>query len=568
MPLRTPERGAFPEIGMPLNQRIRLALAITLSLLPLFVHAEPVARKSLAASTLVKTESGQVRGVYRHDVLEFRGIPYAASPAGRLRWEPPQSPTRWTGVRDASRFGSACPQVARFGLTEASSNEDCLTINVSAPKLRRSGEKLPVIVWIHGGAFVGGGSNQYRLDALVRQGKVVAVSMNYRLGVFGFMAHPAFPAAYNGDLGIEDQRAALRWVKRNIAAFGGDPDNVTVGGESAGGGSVCQHLASPEHVEGLFQKALVQSAGCLQPLPTLEDAQQFGLKVAAEVGCTDSVTALQCLRKTPLKTLLDAGTKVAGSAVMSFSPVVGTQTVPRSVSEALKTGQIVKLPLIMGGTRDELRLYVGYDVQAGHTVTAENFMDWLQKVYGSTERERQQQIPAQVAQAYPLLDDVVPPEQLGSIMSDFTPHVGINNCLYLRTGAAFARYAPVYQFEFADRNAPVLGVGIPAQPDPGFELGAVHSSELNYLFPNLSNTAKIDAPDLAPASQAIADLMLAYWGSFAHTGEPRAEGGPVWSRLGLPDSVMRFEPGKTNLYNAWEGHHCDFWRARYPERLM
>ncbi len=567
MPPRIPW-GASLETKMPLKLLVRLIAGIILSCVVILALAEVTSAKPVAVSSVARTESGSVRGVIRNDVLEFRGIPYAAAPAGKLRWEFPKPPARWADVRDASRFGSACPQVARFGLTEASSNEDCLTINVSTPKKRQRDEKLPVIVWIHGGAFVGGGSNQYRLDALVRTGNVVVVSMNYRLGVFGFMAHPAFAAEYNGDLGLEDQRAALRWVKRNIAAFGGDPDNVTVGGESAGAGSVCQHLASPEQVAGLFHKALVQSAACLQPLPSVEEAQEFGLKVAAEVGCTDPATALQCLRKAPLKTLLDAGAKVAGGAVMSFGPAIGNQTVPRSMAVALKTGDLVKVPVIMGGTRDELRLYVGYDVQAGHTVTAENFMAWLEKIYGNSEREKQQRIPEQIARQYPLTEGVSPPAQLGTIMSDYTPLVGINNCLYLRTGAAFARYMPVYQFEFADRNAPVIGVGIPAQPDPGFELGAVHSSELNYLFPNLSNTAKINAPDLAPASQAVADLMQAYWTSFARTGAPTAQGGPQWPRLGLPNSVMRFVPDGTGTYDAWQAHRCDFWRAKYPDRLM
>ena len=517
-------------------------------------------------ATIVQTELGAVRGVYRNGVLEFRGIPYAAPPSGDRRWALPQPATPWNGIRDASNFGSACPQAARFGLTEASNDEDCLSINVSVPKGVKAGAKKPVFVWVHGGAFVGGSSNLYRLDALARSG-VIAVTFNYRVGVFGFMPHPAFDASHNGGYGLEDQRAALRWVQRNIAAFGGDPDNVTLAGESAGAGSICQHLASPEHVQGLFHKAVVQSAGCLQPMPTVEQAQQAGLTVAAAVGCKDPATALQCLRQAPLKALLDAGTAMAGDAVMAFAPTVGAQTVPRSMVDAFKTGKVVKVPMLMGGTRDELRLYVAYDQQAGRKVTRENFTEKLRALYGSTSEERQRQVPGQVARTYPLTDAINPPALLGSIMSDFNPTVGINNCLYLRTAEAFSRYAPVYQFEFADRNAPVLGVGIPAQPDPGMELGAVHSSEINYLFPRYSNTSRIDAPELNHESQKLADQMVAYWTSFASTGVPSAPESPAWPKYSKPNTVMLLEPGKTGLYNARQQHKCEFWESMYPKRL-
>lgn len=521
---------------------------------------------SMNDPTVVQTDSGAVHGVYRNGVLEFRGIPYAAAPSGDRRWAPPQPAAAWAGIRDASNFGSACPQAARFGLTEESNDEDCLSINVSVPKGVKAGAKTPVFVWVHGGAFVGGSSNLYRLDALAHSG-VVAVTFNYRVGVFGFMPHPAFDAAYNGGYGLEDQRAALRWVQRNIAAFGGDPDNVTLAGESAGAGSICQHLVSPEHVEGLFHKVVIQSAGCLQPMPTVEQAQQAGLTVAATVGCKDPATALQCLRRAPVKVLVDAGTAMAGNAVMAFAPTVGAQTVPRGMSEAFKTGKVVKVPMIMGGTRDELRLYVAYDQQAGRKVTRENFTNKLRTLYGSTQEERERQVPTQVARTYPLTGEINPPTLLGSIMSDFNPAVGINNCLYLHTADAFSRYVPVYQFEFADRNAPVLGVGIPAQPDPGMELGAVHSSEINYLFPRYSNTSRIDAPELAPESQKLADQMVAYWTSFASAGVPSAPDSPAWAKYGNPNTVMLLDPGKVGLYNASQEHKCEFWKSMYPEQL-
>jgi para-nitrobenzyl esterase len=212
---------------------------------------------------VVQTASGAVRGAIRNGALEFRGIPYAAPPPGALRWASPQPAAAWEGTLDAAEFRSACPQTARYGLTEASEEEDCLHLNVSAP-LPGAGmvaAKRPVIVWIHGGAFVGGAASLYRLDEIVRSGDVVVVSMDYRLGVFGFMPHPAFDAEHNGGYALEDQRLALRWVQRNITAFGGDPENMT-------------------------------SAGCIFPLRRVEESARLGRKVAERVGCGDTATAL------------------------------------------------------------------------------------------------------------------------------------------------------------------------------------------------------------------------------------------------------------------------------------
>lgn len=519
---------------------------------------------------VVKTESGLVRGVYRNGSLEFRGIPYAAAPSGDRRWAAPQPAAPWKGIRDASQFGPACPQVARFNLTEGSDNEDCLSVNVSLPEKfdRKSGAKLPVFIWIHGGGFVGGSSSLYRLDQLARDGGIMVVSMNYRLGVFGWMPHPSFDADMNGAYGLEDQRAAMRWVQRNIAAFGGDPNNVTVGGESAGGGSTCHHLASPEAVNGLFHKAIIQSAGCLQPMPKVEEIYPVGLKLGEMVGCSDPKTALQCLRKAPLNKLLDAQTQVAGTTIMAYGPTVGSKTVSRGVGEAVKTGQIMKVPLLMGGTKDEIRLYIAYDHQAGRPVTRENYEKHVRGWFGSTADEQNRKIPEKVLRKYKLKKNDVPAEALGSLVSSYNPNVGINNCLFLHTATSFSQHLPaIYQFEFDDPAAPVLGVGIAAKPDPGFKLGSVHSSELNYLFPNLSNTSKIDAPDLAPASQELANKMVAYWAEFVKSGVPSAASSPAWPKFKGGKTVMLLKPGKVGLYNAGKAHQCDFWKSLYPERL-
>lgn len=504
---------------------------------------------------VVITNKGAVRGDVHDGVREFKGIPYAAAPVGALRWNLPRPPKSWEGVRDATHYGSACPQLSRYGLTEASYDEDCLSINVTAPysgaqDLQR---KRAVIVWIHGGAFVGGSSSLYPLDDLAKKGDVVVVSFNYRLGVFGFMASPSFGSSRNGGYGLEDQRFAMRWVRENIAAFGGDPENITIAGESAGAGSVCMHLVAPKETTGLFARAIVQSAGCAQQMQTVGAANKTGEKVAELAGCGTGSNALACLQGKTVKELLDAGSAAANGSLTAFEPVIGARTVPLQGHEALATGQFVKVPVINGGTRDELRLYVAYDVQAGDKVTKKNYADKLRLIYGDNA--------GAVLKKYPLSAYSSAPTALGSVMSDFNPTIGLNNCLYLETGMLMRKSVPVYEFVFADPNPPVVTT------DPGFEMGAVHSSELPYFFPHFDNTSKVAGPDLSPAQQKMADQMIAYWASFAKDGKPVAAGAPDWLQYAADKDVMRFAPGKVGLFDASRAHQCSFWKTLYPSSL-
>lgn len=528
-------------------------------------HAAPIPPGRTAVLT---TPQGPLRGVVRNGVIEYRGLPYAVRPE---RWSPPLLSPGWQGLRDAGSFGPACPQQARFNLTEASSEEDCLSLNVSRPVSIAPGRRLPVLVWIHGGAFVGGSANLYRLDALARQGLVV-VTANYRLGVLGFMPHPAFDPATNGNLGLLDQREALRWVQRNIAAFGGDPSQVTLAGESAGAGSICQHLAAPELSRGLFHKAIVISGGCLMPLPTVESYGQLGSTIATAAGCPQSTRAplLACLRAKPVEALLRAGDQATRGKTMTFGPSIGaSQATPRSMADALAQGKVHNVPVLMGGARDELRLYIGYDQQSTNPITAENYPDRLLDHYATPEEPLDAGRRQRILARYPLSDPRRAPETLGSVISHYNPQVGINNCLYWHTASALRRRIgmPIYGFEFNDPKALVVGVGIAATPDPQMDFAAVHSSVLNYLFPHLSNTSRIDAPDLLPQSQPLAFQMQQIVASFARAGVPTAAGLPHWPVFQNGNSVMLLSPGNSGPYNAEAYHGCSFWRELFPSRL-
>jgi len=505
-------------------------------------------------ATVVLTREGRVRGFVGEGVLEFRGIPFAAPPLGDRRWTSPGPVAPWDGTLDATRYRDACPQVSRYSLTEASDVEDCLYLNVAKPAAAaRDGKARAVLVWIHGGAFVGGGANLYPLDYLALQGDLVVVSINYRLGALGYLSHPAFPADRAGGYALEDQRAALRWVQRNIAAFGGDPHRVTIAGESAGAANVCMQIFAPEEATGLFQRAIVQSAGCARRLRTVEEAQSVGLKVAAKLGCDDPKTAAACLRAAPLQALLQAQTEVTTTELIAFAPSAGSKTLPRQPLEALESGNFVRVPVMNGGNRDEMRLYVGYDVAAGRKVTPDNYAAALAGVYGPHG--------ADVLAHYPLNAYPSAPSALGSAMSDYQPSGILANCGFLETARRASRHVPVFEYEFTDRAAP------PVMDDPGFELGAVHSAELPYLFPHFSNKTLLDGPDLAPDSQRLSGQIVRYWAAFARHGRPDARELPTWPRFRTAADVQRLHPDSLGTFDAGAAHQCGFWMSLYPAEL-
>src|SRR3954453_1727045 len=302
-------------------------------------HASAARTGSHSSGPVVRTHAGVLRGSRADGVDSFLGIRYAKAPVGHLRWQPPRPASPWPGVRPALRFGNRCPQLASTNGPQSLS-EDCLFLNVWRPSHTGKHRAFPVLVFIHGGGLLNGSSNQHEGTAIVRRDGIIVVSFNYRLGPFGFLAHPALTAAQgeSGNYGFQDQQAALRWVRRNIAAFGGDPRRVTIDGESAGGWSVCGHLTSPGS-RGLFSAAIIQSGSC--PSVPEEQAEQNGTAFANSVGCTDPQTALACLRNADVLTLLNAQ-----RGVPEFAS--GTSTFPIAPQTAVTSGRFAHVPIING----------------------------------------------------------------------------------------------------------------------------------------------------------------------------------------------------------------------------
>ena len=510
---------------------------------------------AVTADVVVKTDTGAVRGFDAGGVREFRGIPFALPPLGDRRFAPPVPQSPWRGVLDATHHRSPCPQVVRYGQTDASDNEDCLYLNIAVPAddARHPRRTRPVLVWIHGGAYVGGSADIYPLRHLAVQGDLVIVSINYRLGVFGFLAHPAFDPRHAGALGLEDQREALRWIRRNIRAFGGDPERVTLAGESAGAASVCMQLIAPRESSGLFQRAIVQSVGCTVRLRSREEANATALRIAAAVHCDDPATAAACLRSKSVAELLSAQVAIGDSEPRAFAPPAGTDSTPGQGLDAFASGDFLRVPILNGGNRDEMRLYVGYEVAAGHAIDAGVFAERLKVLYGKHADA--------VAAEYPLPENASAAAWLGRLQSDFVPYGPLCNCLFLQTGRLAARFTTVYEYEFTDADAPAV------MPDPGFPMGAVHSAELPYFFPNISYNQRVDGPDVPAGSRELSRRMIAYWSAFVHTGKPAARGLPAWPRFRTAKDVMRLDPKASGPFDAAAAHHCAFWEAAYPDLL-
>ncbi len=485
---------------------------------------------------VVQTADGAVRGTQAYGHRLFQGIPYAAAPVGERRFRAPQPVEPWSGVRDATRPGSQCAQLNR-GRNPESFGEDCLYLNVTTPAggNARRGD-LPVMVWIHGGSFVFGTGANYDASQLALQGDVVVVTINYRLGPLGFLAHPALSAEAgadgSGNLALQDQQAALRWVRENAAAFGGDPGRVTVFGESAGAASVCANLVSPASA-GLFSRAIAQSYSCAQDFTTRERAEAAGVAFAERVGCTDAATAAACLRGKGAEELLRAwpgGAFVVGDALLPVQP-----------RRALETGNHAQVPLMHGNNRDENTLFA--PLSYGTAITPERYAEIVRTLYGADADEVLARYPAG---AYPS-----PIAALSRVQSDAPGALGTCTHVLAYELASARRSSPrVVAYQFRDRTAP------PYVDFPGLEEVAQHATELSYLFPRLLGAG------LTREQERLSFAMVEYWTNFARRGTPNAAGLPSWPRYREPRDVLGLalpEQGGIRPVDVAAESQCDFW---------
>ncbi|MET7283230.1 carboxylesterase family protein [Kribbella sp. NPDC005582] len=488
-----------------------------------------------AATDVVRTDAGLVRSKTVGQARVFDGIPYAAPPVGVLRWKAPQPVQPWTGVRE-SKLGSPCAQQANPEVPDGSTSEDCLFLNVTTPA-KASPKPRAVMVWIPGGGFFQGAGNSYEASKLASRGDVVVVTVNYRLGIFGFFGYPGLPGS--GTFGLQDQQAALRWVQRNARAFGGDPGNVTVAGESAGGMSVCAQLTSPTSA-GLFSKATMQSGSCAfnwaqnsqypqqaagSPWIPVRDVEATGKDWAAsqkaKLNCR---LTIDCLRR------LDPDVLVEDTLQFTQLAYGGSAVLPLSPATALRAGLFHRVPIMSGNNHDE---------STGWLAAFGEITDYPKLV---TDMVGAKQAP-KVLREYPLSRYESPAAAWASVTTD-----RIWSCTQVASDQQAARKVPVYAYEFADKYSPI------SQPGQG----ASHAAELPYLF-RLGN---YDWP-LSETQQQLSNQMIDYWTSFVRTGNPNGPDRPQWSPTGQGEvkgiSLAPTDQSGIQPVNLSSEHHCAFW---------
>ena len=477
------------------------------------LHAQ---QSDSTGAPMVKTAFGMVRGVTKGDVSSFKSIPYAAPPVGMYRWRPPQPVTPWKEVRDATKDCADCPQRSWPGSTTTQS-EDCLFLNVWAPATATKGSKLPVMVWIHGGGFTGGsGSGPGSAgDAFAKQG-VILTTINYRLGRLGHFAFPALseehPEEYKGSYAYMDQIAALKWIKDNISAFGGDPDNVTIFGFSAGGVSVHSLLTIPA-AKGLFHKAISESGGgrdgVLTGRPIRQEKADVFYPVSAEtiginfarkhkIEHTDAA-ALAKLRSLSVEEIVDGGQETDSStgARIYSGPILDGKLVTETAESAYKAGRQANVPLIIGNCSAEI---------GGAFVSTASSKEALFSLFGDLEAEAKAAF------------DPDGNKQFAEVITKFNTDWVWGEPSRMTARAFVSKRSPVFMYQFGY---------VPATMRERSRFGAGHGAEVSFVFNTLN--ARWGAPaEATPEEKELARIMNTYWTNFAKTGDPNGKGLPVW----------------------------------------
>ncbi len=486
----------------------------------------------------VETLQGPVHGTDDGTVSRFLGIPYAAPPTGSLRFAPPELPAFHADVLPATAYGPACPQTAAFGTP--STNEDCLTLNVFRPDEPGAAVR-PILVFLYGGSFKYGtaapgpapGGPNYDGGDIARRTGAIVVTLNYRLGVLGFLASPMLdkddPRHVSGNYGLLDQQAALRWIRANAGAFNGDPDRITLFGQSAGALSIIEQMVSPA-ARGSFQAAELESPGAL-PSENLTTAETHDAAILSETGCATAADPAACLRAAPVSALL--------SSDVPIGPNVDGVVIPTAPDHALAAGTFAPVPIVLLTDRDEGTYFIAAGVQKlGHALTSTEFALTLEEAFGKTAATA---IEAQ----YPLADGATPSRIMAAVLTD-----EFFSCPATTLRAALARRVPVLQAEFAQPD-PVHDYPIPIVPS--INPGDAHTSELAYVFGHDGS----GEPLPSGSGRALSNAMIDGLGAFANAAGARLPPGdalPLGSVLSLSTPI-----GFSSTFSA--AHHCAFWNA-------
>lgn len=450
-------------------------------------------------------------------------------------------------MREATRQSPACLQFSPFGLSDpAAVSEDCLYLDVYRPRTARPGARLPVIVWMHGGAYSQGTGTQFGGRTMADLTQSVVVSINYRLGQLGYLALPELgrqDALRSGSFGLMDQLAALRWTRENIGAFGGNPGSVTISGQSAGSGSVCALLAAPP-AAGLFHRAVLQSGPCtLLGTPDGADAEGQARSFAARAGCTASAEVAACLRAASGAALVEAA-----RTLPTRGPASGDGLLPVAPAQAIGSGAWNKVPVLIGSTRSEARFFVALTQPY---LTAEQYTAQILAGHGAAGPE--------VLARYPVAKYGSPYLALSAVMTDST-----FACHTAWTAQLFAAQVPTYVYEFDDPRSPTLA----GAQVPGLDESNAHSAELAYL-----HDFTMGERPLTPVQVALGNRMKRYWAAFTRFGAPVVAGQTRWPPTGAgagagAATVLTLDPAATRTTTSFEAEHsCAFWRTQPPQRL-